>query len=232
LSGAPFKQIAFDLDDTLLDTTHLLIPKAARESCLAMIEAGLLGNLEICIKTREEFAQSPKRLDIFDSLVERFGVRPGADPQSVSNIGRKAFYHRDVDLGISLFSGAREALEKLRGHYQLHLVTAGHRPTQEAKIRILKIGEFFSSIYLIDPAKSEVKGQAFSTILKKSGDSPNQHLSIGNRLDTDIGEAKRLGWRTCWVQHGEHASFAPINDFEKPDYTIHSIKDLIATCQL
>ena len=50
-----FRTIIFDLDDTLLETSRLLVPQAERESCLEMIAAGLDCDLDTCLKARRNF---------------------------------------------------------------------------------------------------------------------------------------------------------------------------------
>ena len=80
--------------------------------------------------------------------------------------------------------------------------------------------------------RGESKGQAFASILKSHGGEPVRYLSIGNRLDTDIAPAKRLGFKTCWVTYGEYAYTSPKDEFELPDYEIADMEELIPTCRL
>lgn len=46
---AAIKCIAFDLDDTLVDTSQLLVPLAARQACEAMINNGVKGDIDTCL---------------------------------------------------------------------------------------------------------------------------------------------------------------------------------------
>jgi putative hydrolase of the HAD superfamily len=114
----------------------------------------------------------------------------------------------------------------------LNLVTAGHPATQEEKIRILGIRPLFTRIIVVDPSIGERKGSAFSEIMRESRKPPARHLSIGNRVETDIAEARSLGWKACWVRYGEHAAHEPANESEQPDFTIHHISELVSTCRL
>jgi FMN phosphatase YigB (HAD superfamily) len=227
-----FAHIAFDLDDTLLDTYRQLIPAAVREACQAMIQAGLNAEVNECVGAREVFIRGNARTSLYGFLVERFGVKPGVDKNAVAEAGYRAFHDRQVAKDITLFAGARDLLRDLKSRYSIHLVTSGHKKTQGDKIEILQLEGVFDSIHLIDPAMGQRKSQAFAAIMRGTGLPSEKFLSIGNRLDTDISEAKRLGWRTCWIRYGEYASHTPIDAFEKPDFEILSLDDLVSTCRL
>lgn len=227
-----FEQLVFDLDDTLLDTSGLLVPAAARESCEAMISAGLSSDLDQCLRARVELAQTPLRTDLYRQLVAKFGVVGGASPDDVAKRGYDAFHVRDVETNITLFPGARDMLRDLRSRYGLRLLTAGHRGTQESKIAILHLETLFESVHHVDPSRGERKRDGFAEIARLTGAPPNRHLSIGNRLDTDIGEAKSIGFKTCWVRYGEHSHLSPSSDLEIPDYEIRSITELVSRCRL
>lgn len=227
-----FEHLVFDLDDTLLDTYRCLIPPATRESFEAMIRVGLDADLATCLKERENFIHSHSRQSLYQHLIHRFGVRTGADPAQIADAGYDAFHNRSVEPDIELLPGALEVLRALKPHYSLHLVTAGHCPTQNEKIRILNISHFFASVTCVDPKKNESKQNAFLRIMTQTGTPPERHLSIGNRLDTDIAEAKRVGWRTCWLKYGEYAHMQPLDELELADFEITGLTELIAKCQL
>ena len=225
--------VAFDLDDTLLDTSRLLSPRATHEACVAMIDAGLQTDVDQALEACHDREMKSPRQDLFMSLVKRFGVRDGADPLRVATAGNHAFYNRKVEEDINVFPGVLDLLAGLRADgYHLHLVTQGHRPTQEEKIRILKIGRAFESIHHVDPSKGERKRDAFAKIMEQTGAAASNHLSIGNRIDTDISEAKEIGWKTCWVRYGEYRFLVPTLAREKPDFTILSLAELKTTCRL
>ncbi len=229
---ANFQFLIFDLDDTLLDTFGQLLPQASKEACLAMIEGGLATDLASCLRVRDELAQTSQRAQLFETIVQRFGVKSGAHEKQVAQAGFKAFYDRKVESSIALFPGVRDSLHDLKNRYSLHLVTAGHPDTQDEKLQILDLNSLFESVTVVNSFAGEEKLQAFKLIQKQTKGLPGQYLSIGNRLDTDIAPAKRLGWATCWVKYGEYARSMPAHTNEEPDFIINRIQELIPTCQL
>lgn len=229
---AGYQVLVFDLDDTLLDTWGGILPQASRESCAAMIKAGLKAELEAAMKERLDFIRNEPRGNVFQYLVTKFGVRDSASEKEVTQAGFTAFYSRNVESNIALRTGVSELLEKLEKKYLLYLVTAGNPETQMQKIRHLKFADRFKRIFLVDPSRGETKQEAFRSIMELHGNTPEKYLSIGNRVDTDIAEAKELGWDTCWIRYGEYAHLHPQNNFEKPDYELTHIKDLAQVCQL
>jgi putative hydrolase of the HAD superfamily len=227
-----YDHLIFDLDDTLLDTFGLLLPQASREACVKMIDAGLKSSVDQCMIAREEIAQTSGRTDLFENIVHRFGGVTGREAQAIAAAGFKAFYDRKVESNISFFPGLRDTLHDLRDKYGVHLVTSGHPDTQAEKLRILDANGLFDSVTIVNSFAGETKDHAFKAVASRTGSDPARHLSIGNRLDTDIAPAKRLGWRTCWVKYGEYAQSKPANEFEIADVTINSIKELITACRL
>lgn len=228
----PFDHLVFDLDDTLLDTYRQLVPQASREACERMIESGLSTDLQSCLAARDEIAQTDGRKYLFESLVQRFGTTGPRSVQDVADAGFKAFYDRKVESNLSLFPGLRDMLHDLRNAYGLHLVTAGHPDTQEEKLKILDLHSLFNSVTIVNTFARETKRGAFEAIAQRTNESAVRHLSIGNRLDTDIAPAKDIGWTTCWVRYGEYARSTPLTPSETPDFTLSKITELIETCRL
>src|SRR5690606_36400063 len=74
-----FRSLAFDLDDTLLDTSSILIPSAAKKACEAMLAAGLQCELSECLQMRQELAVLHSHTEIFSRIMIRYGAR---DPKA------------------------------------------------------------------------------------------------------------------------------------------------------
>ena len=229
-----FKQLIFDLDDTLLDTSGQLIPKASEEACLAMVQAGLNTSEAECMKEKARFISANPRHALYHHLVNHFGLRQDCKftREEVKAIGARTFYQRDVNPNICLFGGARELLLRLKSKYQLHLVTSGNPATQMSKIAILKLESLFSSIHIADSNMAERKLLSFQKILSTTNADPRKCLSIGNRLNSEIADSKQLGMKTCWIRFGEDSHLEPTTPLEQPDFLFESVNALEGLCLL
>lgn len=230
-----FEVLIFDLDDTLIETTNLLTPAATREACEAMVQAGLASSVDECLATRQgqhDFSSAP---DFFARVVERFGVNTMIEQAVIADLGRQAFYGREIKEHLELAPELRATLQELRRKYQLILLTAGVARTQREKISRLRLTELFHHVLIVEPHRGQFKQDEFIKILSLTGAVPARHLSIGNRLDTDIAPALALGMRGCWVRTGEQArasAATSASSLAKPDFSIHSIHELVTTCRL
>lgn len=221
--------LAFDLDDTLLDTSGLLVPDASRRACEAMLAAGLRCTLEECLQVRQELATSMSHTDIFTQIAGRFGTNQNG---RAIHDALEEFYNPQIPQSLPLLPDALENLKTLKGNYKLFLVTVGSRPTQERKIRALNIAPYFDGIYILNGFVGERKDSAFRDILRQQGHGPQQLLSIGNRLSSEIRDGKSIGADTCYFAYGEHVGEKPLCPEDHPDFTITHHRDLISTCGL
>ena len=231
-----FRHIVFDLDDTLLDTSGSLIPAAARRAIEAMLTVS---------GQREETGRAP--VDVDSWLAKRNEILrrdPRADvwlrldgDEEIADIGRRAFFTYPVELmpdaALRLTDGATEILNWSRERATLHLVTSGDATTQNKKIERLGIASFFNSIQIVDatysPAGPLRKRAAFQKIADSNpGAVASEMISIGNRVDTDLGAAKIIGWKTVWIRYGEHANLSPQRPEEIPDFEVPTLKDLLS----
>jgi putative hydrolase of the HAD superfamily len=219
-----FTTLIFDLDDTLLDTSRLLVPQAAREACAAMVNAGLRADLETCLQTRKKLLSKNLRLNIFEALADELGF--DGIKSEVVKAGSKAFYEREVENTIYIEPVVKKIHEKQSEQYELFLVTAGSMPTQKQKLEILKIDHLFQKIFYVDVSKGEKKSDSFTQIRDIKKTMPEAILNIGDRLDTDIAEAKALGMKTCWICNGEYSKLLPKNKFEEPDFKVTQVIEL------
>lgn len=232
-----YQHIVFDLDDTLLDTSGSLIPAAARRAVEAMIRA--LGS-EVTTKDdprswlakRADILQKEPRADVW--------LRLASGDDEIADIGRRAFFTHPIELVpnevVRLTEGALEILKWSADRATLHLVTSGDDATQKKKIARLEIAHFFESIQIVDathsPADPKRKSSAFSAVAQRFPDVPaNLYLSVGNRVDTDLGAAKLLGWKTAWIRYGEHANLLPQRPEEIPDFEVGSLANLLSIWQ-
>src|SRR3989344_5505591 len=67
------KAIAIDLDDTLLDTSGLLAPRATQDAFVYLINNGLQLTLEECEAQRIELIKTVSHRDVFEKLASEYG---------------------------------------------------------------------------------------------------------------------------------------------------------------
>lgn len=234
-----FRHVTFDLDDTLLDTSGGLIPIAARRAMEILIRGKTEDRdkkealIESLILRRSEILRREPRADLWKNL---------ADGDSVlGEEARQVFLRpplQDVaENAVRLTDGALELLKWTKARSVIHLVTSGDPSIQSEKIRRLAIGDFFETIQIVEARPSPANGkgpkyEAFSRTRELYSDVlATRFLSIGNRVDTDLGEAKLLNWRTVWIRHGEHAHLAPAKPSEIPDFEVATPADLLSIWQ-
>lgn len=224
-----FKCIAFDLDDTLVDTTHLLVPLAARRACEALRAEGLNLDIDACLAWRASKTAELSHEEIFRQLIQKHGA---PFPERALQAAVKAFYNPEVPRKLPLMEGAEGNLKTLHEKYFLFLVTSGEPEAQQKKIEALQIKNYFRKVYLIDNFKKETKKEAFADILSREGIVPGELLSVGNRLSQEIRMAKVCGAKTCYFCHGEHVGEKPEQREDYPDFTIFKHSELITACDL
>lgn len=224
------KAIAIDLDDTLIDTSGLLVPLAATRACRDMIQNGLSCSLEECVDLRAQLAVEHSHRELFTILARQVG---SPHPADVGEVGAKAFYtHTDIPSPLPLLPDAREALKVLKSKYKLFLVTSGVEVSQRTKIAHADLEREFEDIFIIDKFRNENKQTAFREILRRLDIQPAELLSVGNRLKEEIRLAKRLGAHTCYFEYGEHVGETPEEDADHPDFRVQSWRDFLSTCRL
>lgn len=225
------KTIIFDLDDTLLDTWGLLVAPAAREACKAMISAGLNANLESAVATRAALFLAQPRADLYQLVVDHFGVQAQTSPKSVRDAGHEAYYHRDVEPDIALSQETHTLLTNLSDTHNLYLVTSGHPETQRRKVELLKIEDYFLQIHYVHRDIGMSKHATFSGILEHLNHPPEQVLCVGDRPDREIRAANLLGMITARVCKGEFSHLEARNASEKAHHSLESVLELPALLQ-
>lgn len=225
----PIRAIAFDLDDTLMNTTGILVPAAATNAFQILIESGLSLTLAECEKKRTEYIKSISHKDTFAKLAHEFGTENTIKSLDLAN---KAFYEPTLPAFLPLLPGAAENIEILKNNYALYIVTAGFESAQHEKVKTLGIFNDFKKIFVVNSLNKERKIGPFREILQLEKIQPDELLCIGNSLSSEIKDAKILGAKACYFEFGEDRGAVPQTAHEKPDFHVRSHAEIISVCSL
>lgn len=221
--------IAFDLDDTLLNTSGLLVPDASLQAFNILIKNGLTLSIEDCERQRREAIKTISHKDLFLQLAKNHGTK-----ETLASVDQaiRAFYEPQIPENLPLIPGAESLIHNLKNKYHLYIVTAGFESGQKNKIKSLKIENFFKGIFVVNSLNNERKIDAFRQILNLENIEPENLLCVGNSLSSEIKDANELGAISCYFEFGEDRGKIPTDPQFQPDYHIKEIGQLTATCKI
>lgn len=223
------KVIAFDLDDTLLDTSGMLAPVATREAFDTLIKAGLKLSHEECEKLRIEWIKEISHRDVFEKLALQHG---NAETRTAAEIATQLFYEPRLPEKLPLLEGARENINYLKKKYAMYLVTAGTEDAQLRKAHALGIVDDFKEIFVVNSLMKRRKKSVFLEIIEKNKIQPHELLCIGNSLTSEIHDAIEIKAVSCYFEFGEERGRLAEDPLFKPTYHIKHHSELIKACRL
>lgn len=222
------KAIAIDLDDTLLDTSGLLAPRATQDAFVYLINNGLKLTLAECEAKRIELIKTISHRDAFEKLAFEYG---NENTKKVVPETIRLFYEPLIPPHLPMLEGARENIDYLKSRYHLYLVTAGTESAQLNKIKSLGIESDFEKIYVVNSLLKKRKKDAFHDIIALQKIAPDQLLCIGNSISSEIKDAIEIQALACYFEYGENRG--EISSLQrKPHFHIKHHRELISTCQL
>lgn len=224
-----FQTLIFDLDDTLIPTSELLIPRAVRHVFQLLSENGLKWSFNQFEEYRKKHIELFSHREILEKLLNE--TKLGTKEHILQDCLR-AFYEASIPSKIPLLPGALENLSQLTKTYRLLLLTAGDQKTQKQKIINCDIEKYFSEIIVADSSWQFNKQLVIENWIKSQTLSAHNTLSIGNRLKDEIRASKILGLSTCHFKYGEHAHENPKDHYEMPDFNVENHLELVTKCKL
>jgi FMN phosphatase YigB (HAD superfamily) len=215
--------IVLDLDDTIYDTTRLLLPWADRRAVAAMREAGLALDEEAAI-ARIEALRRAGVARYWDALAQENGV----DPACVA-AGESVWFDYDPP-PMDLEPAVAKALDELASIAPLALMTSGHVETQRRKVERLGIRGRFVDLRFIDHRLPGGKTEGLASLLATRGWKPARVVVCGDRPDGDVRAANRNGCRAVLVRRegAEFAAVASSSPDDVPWRTIGRLSELPA----
>jgi putative hydrolase of the HAD superfamily len=91
---------------------------------------------------------------------------------------------------------------------------------------LFELIDFLGISAIVGFEKPDIK--IFELAIKELAVDPAQAIHIGNRIDTDVLPAKKLGMKTVWVRRGEANPDPSAEDLKQADITVNDLTNLPA----
>ncbi len=218
------KAVIFDLDDTLFDCTGQLVEQARKRAARAFVESGLPLTEQQAYKLQiETIKKFGDKGDVFERILEKFPV------YNKSAVLEKVLheYNSDNVPKIFLFPEAKSLLRELKSKgIKTGIVTSGLPSRQMKKIRLLGLEKIVDFVIVHDAEKGTSKENCFVQALRKLSAKPQEAVSVGDRVFSEIKISNRLGTHTVQMLHGRFKDTKPKSDMEEADYKIKKLSEL------
>ena len=166
--------VIFDLDDTLIDTTGVLVPDTLRRVAEAV------GVPVVALDP------SGKSVDeVLAPCVER--LAPGDREAAAA-----AWYSTDLP-PLEPLPGAIDVLESLRGRVHLYLLTRGSPERQQRKVDVAGLRRYFERVVVRPIEGGGSKRDDIEAILAESGAVPATCAVVGDDETDELAHALDLG---------------------------------------
>ncbi|MGE7673600.1 HAD family hydrolase [Lysinibacillus sp. NPDC094403] len=145
------------------------------------------------------------------------------DAQLGAELGERFVAERKV--APFLYEDTFDVLDKLKGKYQLVLLTNGAPSLQNLKLEITpEIAPYFDHIIISgDFGKGKPDASIFEHVMEKTGITADDAIMVGDNLNTDILGSSRVGMRNVWINRENNAP----NGVVTPTYEVDSLTALL-----
>jgi putative hydrolase of the HAD superfamily len=195
--------IAFDGDDTLWhnESIFTVVQERFVELLSPYVDAGELG--------RRLLENERRNLDVFGYGVKSFVLSMIETAIDVSGGGVEAErIQRIIDAGkfmlqhpVELLEGVEDAIQRLKDHYRLMVITKGDLFHQESKLVASGLEGHFWKVVIV----SEKDERTYGRILQSNDIRPDEFLMVGNSIKSDVlpvlalgGGAVHVPYHTTW----------------------------------
>lgn len=178
--------------------------------------------------TAEEFeAWIPRvvaenQLDLRERCFTAIACEKGVEPDRALAVA--AAFDDPDPRGVRFVPGAAAALDALHGQYPQGLVTNGARETQQTKLEVLGIEDYFQTAVFATPEEAlKPEPEPFYWALQDLGVPPERAVHVGNSLESDVKGASAAGLQTAWLPR-------PAIDGRpepEPDFIVESLVELV-----
>lgn len=212
INGKYIDWVFFDIGNVLFYDLPLLA-RIWRHFYLTLSQAGLKQSYSEVIAERENILRNhppednPRRL-----IAQSFA----------SHIPEEA-RRRATDQWLHLYPGANllvpgsvEVIETLKPDYRLGII-ANQPELALAELEKFGLKDKFEAIIISDVVgyhKPDIR--IFEEALRQAGANPSRSVMVGDRIDNDVRPAKRLGFRTVWLDMDfRKMDYAPPDEYER-----------------
>jgi polyol permease family len=144
---------------------------------------------------------------------------PGADRVKLVALAKR-YWEYPVS---SLYPDVKPTLTALALKFKLGLVANSGEAALQA-LRRDGLDDLFDVIALADVVGIEKPNEKiFQYALDRAGVPATRAVHVGNRLDSDIRPAKRLGLRTVWILRGDAPPAPTLEQLTEPDAVVTSL---------
>jgi polyol permease family/HAD superfamily hydrolase (TIGR01509 family) len=144
---------------------------------------------------------------------------PGADRAKLVALAKR-YWEYPVS---SLYPDVKPTLTALALKFKLGLVANSGEAALQA-LRRDGLDDLFDVVVLADVVGIEKPNEKiFQYALDKAGIPASRAVHVGNRLDSDIRPAKRLGLRTIWILRGDAPPAPTLEQLAEPDAVVISL---------
>jgi len=160
------------------------------------------------------------RTEAWTKGLAAFGID---DAQLGAELGERFVAERKVSP--FLYEDTFDVLDKLKGKYQLVLLTNGAPSLQNLKLEITpEIAPYFDHIIISgDFGKGKPDASIFEHVMEKVGITADDAIMVGDNLNTDILGSSRVGMRNVWINRENNAP----NGVVTPTYEVDSLTALL-----
>ena len=220
---APIKFIFFDLGWTLVNTEQAHLNRLTTTQAI-LSRYGRPYSLDQLMQLGTEAASkfAPKH---FQGLVDLLNMPPSIRDDILAT----SRYNKRAEL---LYEGVPDVLATCAQRFRLGVI-ANQSSGTESRLISWNIHQYFSAIITsAGQGRSKPAIEMFVAAQQAAQCRPEEILMVGDRIDNDIGPAKSLGWNTVRIVSGFARRQRPRHPGECPDFTISTIRELLALCVL
>jgi len=211
------KWIFFDLGNTLINEK-----KPQEDRIKQIIKLLSARNIKVNRKLVMEELENAS-LSFAPRIIKQAVVNISPDKEIEEYIITNLKYKKELE---EPYLEVDEVLDYLYSKYKIGII-ANQSKGSEKRLKRYGLWNYISLLF----ASTEVglekpDSKIFELALEKANCNSENAVMIGDRLDNDIGPAKKIGMTTIRILKGFHKVQKPSNEVEKPDFEIKNLIEL------